>query len=156
MKQVFFLLIVFVPFWSIAQRNTVVSGGTYTGTSGSVAFTVGQIDYQTINGSSGALTQGVQQPLEISTLSVTEVPQIQLTATVYPNPTVQNAILSIQEYDLSRLEFHLYDLQGKTIAKGKISESETPIELSGLASAQYFLKITDNQKEVKTFKIIKK
>jgi len=139
-----------------AQNNIVASGATATGTTGRVTFTIGQIDYQTTIGSNGTVFQGVQQPLEVSTLSSDEVPKIQLFATVFPNPTVQNVTLSIKEYDLTHLEYNLFDLQGRTISKGKILQNETQIEMSFLASANYFLKVTKANKDLKTFKIIKK
>lgn len=156
MKKRFFLLLLFAAFGAKAQNNSVASGATATGASGTVTYTIGQIDYKSIAGTTGTLTQGVQQAFVISTLNTDEVPQIQLLALVFPNPTVHNVTLSIEEYDLTHLEFELFDLQGRTVSKQKISESETPIEMALLASATYFLKITDNQKEVKTFKIIKK
>lgn len=156
MKKRILLLILFTSFISHAQNNTVASGATATGTTGSATYTIGQIVYQTNSGSGGTVFQGVQQPLEISTLSSDEIPQIQLLATVFPNPTVQNVTLSIKEYDLTHLEYNLFDLQGRTISKGKILENETQIEMSHLAASNYFLKVTQANKDLKTFKIIKK
>lgn len=156
MRKFLTLFFLFLLTFVSAQNNSVTSGSTATGASGTATYTIGQIDYKTITGTNGTITQGVQQAFEIVTLSASDVPQIQLLATVYPNPTVQNVTLFIQEYDLTHLAYELFDLQGRTISKRKISENETQIEMVWLASAHYFLKITDNHKEVKTFKIIKK
>jgi hypothetical protein len=54
------------------------------------------------------------------------------------------------------LKFQLFDIQGRIISNGKITQNETEIEMTSLASAQYFLKISDSNSEIKTFKIIKK
>ena len=139
-----------------SQQNTLATATTATGTNGIVTYSIGQIDFQTNTGSSGTISQGVQQPFEIVTLSTNNVPQIQLMATVYPNPTVQNVMISIKDFDLTNLNYQLYDIQGKIIYNGKILQSETQIEMSFLASANYFLKVTQANKDLKTFKIIKK
>jgi hypothetical protein len=139
-----------------AQNNTVTAGATAIGTNGSLTYTIGQINYQTNNGSNGTISQGVQQAFEIVTLSTDDIPQIQLIAIVYPNPTVQNVTLFIKEYDLTNLNYQLFDIQGRIISNGKITQNETEIEMTSLASAQYFLKISDSNIEIKTFKIIKK
>jgi len=49
----------------------------------------------------------------------------------------------------------LYDLNGICVVYKKISDVETSIDMKNLVRATYFLKVTGNNKEVKTFKIIK-
>ncbi len=155
MKYLILLTTLLFQFFAQAQNNTVIAGGTATGITGSATYTVGQIVYKTETASSGTISQGNQQPFEIITLSTNDIPQIQLTASVYPNPTVQNITLSITNYDSSSLNYKLYDSLGKIISNGKITEIETQIEMSHLQTAIYFLKVTDATKELKTFKIIK-
>lgn len=146
----------FFQLISFAQSNTVASGATASGATGSATYTIGQVNYQTNTGSNGTVSQGMQQAFEIVTLSTNILPQIQLTAVIYPNPTVHNVTLSIKEYDLTNLKFQLFDIQGRIISNGKITQSETEIEMSSLAAAQYFLTVSDNSSNIKTFKIIKK
>lgn len=153
LKILFFLL--FLPFLCAAQNNAVASGATASGTTGSATYTVGQVFFVTNSSATGTASQGVQQPFEIFTLSATEIPQIQLTAVVYPNPTIQNVTLSIKDYDFTEMQFALIDLSGKIISQGNITHSETQIDMNQLASANYFLKITKNNQDLKTFKIIK-
>lgn len=154
MKKLLFILLLF-PLMLKAQNNTVAGGATATGTNGNATYTIGQVFYKTASGTNGFVSEGVQQPFEISTLSTTEIPQIQLTAVVYPNPTIQNVTLSIKEYDFTEMQFALIDISGKIISQGNITQSETPIDMNQLASAIYFLKISNNTSELKTFKIIK-
>jgi len=155
MKTTITLGIFFFQLISFSQNNTVASGATAIGATGSATYTIGQIDYQTNNSSSGTISQGVQQAFEIVTLGINTIPQIQLTALVYPNPTVQNVTLSIKEFDIKNLNYQLFDIQGRIISNGKITQNETQIEMTTLASAQYFLKVTQANKDLKTFKIIK-
>lgn len=155
MKTLFILGFLLLGTVLNAQNNTVTTGKTAIGTNGSATYSIGQIDYQTNSGSSGIISQGVQQAFEIVTLSTNDIPQIQLVATVYPNPTVQNITLAIKEYDLTDVAYTLFDLQGRIISNGKISQNETQIEMSHLQAAHYFLKVSKANKDLKTFKIIK-
>lgn len=155
MKIIITFFTLFSQLVVFSQSNTVTTGKTATGATGSATYSIGQIDYQTNNGSSGTISQGIQQAFEIVTLSTNDVPQIQLVATVYPNPTVQDITLTIKEYDLTNLEYTLFDLQGRIISNGKITQNETQIEMGHLSSANYFLKVSQANKDLKTFKIIK-
>lgn len=155
MKIIITFFALFSQLVVFSQSNTVTTGKTATGATGSATYSIGQIDYQTNNGSSGTISQGIQQAFEIVTLSTNDIPQIQLVATVYPNPTVQDIILAIKEYDLTNLEYTLFDLQGRIISNGKITQNETQIEMGHLSSANYFLKVSQANKDLKTFKIIK-
>jgi len=49
----------------------------------------------------------------------------------------------------------LFDIQGKILQSRKITEQKTNIAMSHLVPSVYFMKITEGQKELKTFKIIK-
>ena len=149
------LFLLFFPLLLKAQNNTVTGGSSATGTNGNVTYTIGQVFYKAVSGTNGSVSEGVQQPFEISTLGTTEIPEIQLIASVYPNPTIQNLTLSIKDYDFSNLAYELYDVQGKRIKSNIIIQEETVIDMTPLASAYYFLKISNNTSELKTFKIIK-
>lgn len=155
MKIIITFFALFSQLVVFSQSNTVTTGKTATGATGSATYSIGQIDYQTNNGSSGTISQGIQQAFEIVTLSTNDIPQIQLVAIVYPNPTVQDITLTIKEYDLTNLEYTLFDLQGRIISNGKITQNETQIEMGHLSSANYFLKVSQANKDLKTFKIIK-
>ena len=56
-----------------AQENTVASGGKATGSGGTVSYSVGQVVYTTNAGTNGSLSQGVQQPYVVSTLSLIHI-----------------------------------------------------------------------------------
>lgn len=156
MKTKIIVIVLLVQSAIFAQNNTVVSGGSATGSNGNATYSIGQINYQTNSNSTVTISQGVQQAFEIITLSSNDIPQIQVTAMVYPNPTVQNVTLIIKEIDISSMNYQLFDSLGRIVSSGKITENETEIEMTSLASAHYFLKISDRNTDIKTFKIIKK
>ena len=141
-----------------AQQATLSSGGNATGSGGSSSYSIGQIDYITATGSAGSVGQGLQQPFEISTLSGEEFTQIKLQMMVYPNPTTSYVNLKIdssEEFNMQSMSYQLFNMNGREITNKKIMASETQISLQNLSSAIYFLKISNNGKIVKTFKILK-
>lgn len=138
-----------------AQQAATASGGNASGSGGSVAYTVGQVVYTTNTGSNGSVAQGVQQAYEISIVLGVENHQIHLIQ-AYPNPTINYLTLNVGDSDLASLNYQLYDITGKLIESKRIASSIETINMEILPSAIYFLKVTNNIKEVKTFKIIKK
>jgi hypothetical protein len=101
------------------------------------------------------VAQGVQQPYEISIVLGVEDHQISLNMKVYPNPTSDFLILNVGNFDLSTLHFELYDISGKLLERKKITSITETISLVNLPSSTYFLKVTSNNEEIKTFKVIK-
>lgn len=138
-----------------AQQATTASGGNASGSGGTVSYSIGQIIYTTITGSNGSAAQGVQQAFEISIVLGIENLQVNLIR-AYPNPTIDYLTLNVGNSDLSSLNFQLYDITGKLIENKKITSATETIRMENLPSATYFLKVTNNNKEIKTFKIIKK
>ena len=138
-----------------AQQATTATGGDASGSGGTVAYSLGQIVYTTNTGTNGSVAQGVQQPYEISIVLGIEDNSINLELVAYPNPTTNFLTLNVDKAELSTLNFQLYDILGKLIESRKIISSTETIGMANLPSATYFLKVSNNNNEVKTFKIIK-
>lgn len=49
-----------------AQETTLTAGGEATGSGGSVSYSIGQLFYMTKTGTTGSVSEGVQQPIEIA------------------------------------------------------------------------------------------
>ena len=139
-----------------AQESVNATGGNASGSGGSASYSVGQVVYTTNTGTNGSVAQGVQQPFEISVVTgLEEAKGINLSVTAYPNPTTDYLTLSIGEFEISNLSYQLYDMNGKLLQSEKITGNQTSIVMSNLVPATYFIKVIQNNKEVKTFKIIK-
>ncbi len=138
-----------------AQQSTNASGGDASGSGGSASYSVGQVVYTTHTGSTGEVAQGVQQPYEISVVTGLEEKQISLNLQAYPNPTSDYLTLNVGNLELSNLNFQLFDLGGKIIESKKITNTTETFRMENLPNANYLLKVFNNDKEVKTFKIIK-
>jgi hypothetical protein len=139
-----------------AQESVPAAGGDTSNTSGSVSYSVGQVVYNTHTGNNGTVAEGVHQPYEISVVvGIKEANDINLSFTVYPNPAHEFLTLEVNKLSLENLACHLYDPEGKMLKSTNLIESRTNISLTHLAPGIYFLKVTDNNRELKTFKIIK-
>lgn len=142
---------------TIEAQNTITSsGGNATGTGGTVSYTVGQIANSALSGTNGTITQGVQQPYEISVVTAIETAkEITLECIVFPNPTRGVVKLVFEAVADEEIRFLLYDINGVLLQDKKVESRETEISLENLSASIYFLKVIINNKEVKVFKIVK-
>ena len=139
-----------------AQESVLSSGGNSSGSSGNASYSVGQIFYKTVNGATTYLSQGVEQPFEIQTVLGLDNFNIGLELSVYPNPTTDIIYLKVKESSFESLQYQLFDINGKLIENNIISKTSTIIQMDKYPVAIYLLKVIENSKEVKTFKIIKR
>jgi len=140
-----------------AQEIITSTGGNITGSGGSVNYSIGQLFYQVLESTGGSVTEGAQQPYEISVITALEDMQgISLTLRAYPNPATDHLMLEIGEIELRGLSFQLFDMQGQILQKGKITGHKTTIETATLVPATYIIRVLRNNNEVQVFKIIKK
>ena len=139
-----------------AQEALATTGGDGSGSNGNVSYSVGQVFYTTNTGTNGSMAQGVQQPYEIQTVLGTENFNINLQLAVYPNPTSDWLSLLIKNSVIENLNYQLFDLNGRLILNEKINSEETTINLEKYPSSIYLLKVLENNKEIKSFKVIKK
>lgn len=139
-----------------AQEAISATGGNASGSGGSVSYSVGQVMDTTNTGTNGSVAQGVQQPFEIAVVTgIKEANGITLQYSAYPNPVTDILILKIEGELKTPYDISLYDMNGKLLESKKTEGSETRIDMKKLVPATYILKATCNDKEVKTFKIIK-
>jgi hypothetical protein len=138
-----------------AQEALLTSGQEASGSGGSSSSSMGQVLYMTNIGISGSVAQGVQQAYEISTTIGIEETSIQLVCSAFPNPTVDNLLLTVLNNVNENLTYQLFDLNGKLIDANSIHEENIVINMDKLPPAGYFLKVKQENTEIKTFKIIK-
>lgn len=140
-----------------AQESVNSSGGVLSGTNGSISYSVGQIVYTTNTGTNGSVAQGVQQPYEISEiLSSIDFSELIKDLKVFPNPSTDVLTLNMTNLSDLKLDYEIVDMSGKVLKAERNIGNETNIIVSGFPASIYFLRITNQNKEVKTFKIIKK
>ncbi len=165
MKKLSFLFIILLNLLALpvvglqAQQihaSVAASGGNATGTGGSVSYSVGQTFYVTAFGTNGSVSEGVQQPFEISVITgIDDIFGIDLNYSVYPNPTKGMLTLKVENYEVNDFYYELYDISGRKIKTENLMDKETRIDMGTLNSSTYILRVIKENKEVKSFKIIK-
>ena len=138
-----------------AQESTNASGGDATGSGGTVAYSVGQIVYTTDTGGSVSVAQGVQHAYEIFTVGIKKT-ALDISLTVFPNPTTESLTLQIGDYKNENLSYQIFDMQGKQLIKGQVKAQQTQINMNGLPTATYFINVVNQEnKNIQSFQIIK-
>ena len=155
MKKIIALIMFGCSIISIqAQQTTVSAGGDASGIGGTFSYSIGQVVYTYNYGTDVIVAQGVQQPFEISILGLDNY-HINLVMQTYPNPTKDYLVLNVHALDLSNMIFQLYDVNGRLIETRTMFSPIETICMMNLPSSVYVLKVINNNKEVKSFKIIK-
>ena len=139
-----------------AQQDILSASCNATGNGGNVSWSVGLVAYNTCSGSTGTLTQGVQQPYEIFVIAGFEEFESGPLCTVFPNPTTGKVTLKFLGHCLNNLSSYIYDMAGNKLCRVTVDVEEVCIPMEDLKPATYFLVILENDKAIKTFKIIKK
>ena len=137
-----------------AQSAIVPAGGTASGNGGTVTYTAGQVAVQTNSDGTTSISEGVQQPFEISVVGVDNYPNIILNAVLYPNPTQGYLQLEIKDLQFAG-EVKVYDSNGKYLFVKKIEGENTLFDLSPYAPGTYYFNVHKDQKVLKTFKVVK-
>lgn len=112
-KSLVVTIIVFITVinnCAVAQQALLTGGGDAIGSSGTVNYSIGQIDYSNFNSTSGVINQGVQQPLSNSTLPVNFLnfcvfKQKETTLVEWSTESESNASYFIVESSNNQLEF---------------------------------------------------
>lgn len=153
--SIFFVIFFYTCMNATAQNAVMSSGSNSSGAGGTGSYSVGQIVLTTIIAPSGSLAQGIQQAFEIQILLGTEIRQVNLIIAAYPNPTSSLLILDVGNYECSDTKFKLIDLHGRVLMDKKVIDSKTSIIMDNFSEPIYLLNVLDNNKILKTFKILK-
>lgn len=156
-RTVIILVFLFIGLGGLYAQETVpAASGVATGSGGSTSYTIGQVTCSFYSGSTGSLTQGVQQPYEIFTTVGIELTWIDLEIIAYPNPTQYLLKLNLGNYYGKKVFYKLYDLHGRLLKHERVVDPVTTIGVQELAEGTYMLNVLDDNSLIKTFRIIKR
>ena len=140
---------------AFAQNAVVSSGGEATGSGGTVSYSLAQIAYTTTTGTTGTVSQGIQQPYEISIVTGVEG-ENNFALSAFPNPSTDILNLSVGEFNSEGLSYQLFDIQGKLLLEARISGSHTSINMLDFPQSTYLLHVLgNNHQTIQSFNIIK-
>lgn len=138
-----------------AQEVITTSGGYGETTGARVTWTIGEPVTETVTGTNSILNQGFNQG--DLTITIIKNPfQSGLGLLIYPNPAVNELMISIEESEIENLRYILFDMGGKILFENKIPGSVTHVSVNKLVPSTYILKIYQSKKEIGVYKIVKK
>ena len=140
-----------------SQNSIITAGSNITGQGGSVSYSIGQPCYTPIQNSDFVISQGVQQPFEISVITeIEEFTGLQLQINTFPNPSSDKLTIFFLDPVSETFTYNLLDINGRLIETKLINNQSTEVLLSNLSASTYFIKISaKNDTLIKTFKIVK-
>ena len=155
MKVLYAGVCFFISFSLSAQQGVLSSGGDGYSSSGSISYSIGQVDYQAIDHSSGSTNEGLQVPYEIYLEVGVESAKTPWLIRLYPNPTQDELILDFGSQDIDQMSYGIYDMSGHLLEEGRILQSKSRLSLSRYSAATYMLKILGSDDQNLTYRIIK-
>ena len=160
MKKTAFVLFSLLATGTVSAQEVVsTQGDSYSNTSGSIDFTLGEVVIVTGTDGTNDLTQGFHQTNWNFVGLEDFAPDYE--ATIFPNPTSE--VLNIRTSTFENVTYALYDAQGKLVMQDILSAEQTPIQVSELAPGAYSLELIFEEgskgslssPKRKTFKLIK-
>ncbi len=140
---------------SISQQLSSTAGGGFSNTSYQVGWSIGECVTATSSNDDFILTSGFYQTDYIIT-TVEKQSGTELNVFVYPNPTTRFVELKIEHNEEDNIKYVLTDLNGKILKNGAVQNNIEQINLTDYASGIYFLTVKQDNKQIKSFKLIKK
>jgi hypothetical protein len=155
-KKIISIGLLFYGSIVLGQSSLNTSGGDATGSTGSVAYSIGQVFYVSHTGNNGKIAEGVQQAFELYTLDIKDI-TLKASLSIMPNPVIEKLMLHIGNYTNQNLFYQLFDFQGRILDRSAINAEITEIDMSRLPTALYLLYILNqDKKRVQSFKVIKR
>lgn len=156
------LLLVFLPFGSVAQSVINASGGSHMFSGGVYEYSIGEMTLvSTEIGSDIIVTQGLIQIEDVS-LGIQNEPFLIQGLSVYPNPTKNKIYITPSLGKSGTLSLKLFDLLGRLVLEKKslleTGQEEQQLDLSLLSDATYMLNVEflwENERYHNSYKILK-
>ena len=159
MKKLLLLLVLSFTFGlsTLWAQQVVSSGGAYfKGTNASLSWTIGEPICETVSNGMIVLTQGFQQGHLISS-AVGDLLLPGIISNVYPNPTDDGLNLIFKDGDFFKLEFFLYNLEGKALLQQSVKSDLTKIDMRFYPVGVYLIRVVMKSGEpIRSFRVIKR
>lgn len=155
--HILLLILLFLSGITLSNAQSVISaaGSSYTGTSVSVDWTIGEPITSTFISEDLTVTQGFHQS-NITVNAVDEISDFGTLVKVYPNPVPDILVIENQSSEMKDIVIRLFDISGKMLLKQGIGENISNLNMQAFRPGNYMLKVySANDTPVRTFKIIK-
>tara|TARA_B110001450_G_C17355737_1_gene373460 strand:+ start:116 stop:583 length:468 start_codon:yes stop_codon:yes gene_type:complete len=150
-KIALFAFIILFTINLFSQDVISNQGDSYTDSSASIDFTIGEVVTSTVSNSERTLTQGFHQTNWSFVSIENHVPNYE--AIIFPNPT--DDFLNIKAISFKNVNYSLFDEMGKLVFNGTLYSEKTSLDVSKLHTGLYSLVLNNPENKLKTFNIIK-
>lgn len=116
------------------QQNITASGTDISSSSGSISYSVGQIDYISADNGTNSINLGVQQPIEFYSVNVEELELLGLK--FFPNPTSSQLTIECSNCK-DQMSFIIFDSNGKEVLAFEKQNASTVVNIEQLAAGSY-------------------
>lgn len=154
-----FFILMGTLFWilslhaqSLLPRVLATAGTSFSSSTVSLDFTLGELMTSTFTNESNLLTQGFHQPEML--FVATDDHDAGISFNLFPNPTAR--FVTIESTLETPVQIRIYDMAGKAIEASSIFTRQITIDLHSFISGQYIMAITDAAgKHLFTYTLIK-
>lgn len=156
-KFIFMILVITFGFSQklFSQIAVIPAGGDTSNGSGSIAYSIGQVDYHFVSTTSGTISEGVQQVVRIDS-SVNSFEFVK-NSDIRLSPSPFNEYLSIdaRNFGSPRLRFKIFNASGTLAMQVYLNEPFVRVSTSSLPSGMYTVVIFSGQQYLGNNKLIK-
>jgi len=154
---VFLVLLISHPLHMSAQTGFGASGGNVLSDEYGLSYSVGQVCYTSASPSAYYLSQGLQHPSIVGLPNgIEQLSKPCSFISIVPNPVIDKLQLKINTNDTSDLYFKLYNSLGELVSQVSITTNELMYSMAIYPQGLYLLIVMQNQKVIRSFKILKK
>ncbi len=135
----------------ISTSGSFITNGTI-----SLSTTIGEPVILTYTTTENVLTQGFQQPCYDTITGLFEISSTKIALSIYPNPTEQLVNIELHSDLAGVVQLMVVDIWGRLVyQQDVVFNKKNILDLNYLASGQYFLRLTNQNIELGTYKIQK-
>ena len=146
MKTLFTLFVACLMLHSVnAQSNIVAGGGDANSSTGSVSYSIGQIDFQYSSSVDYSVSEGVQQAYSFDTaLSIDDI-QYDFQLSIWPNPSADEMNIEFTtRYELP-LSLVITDVKGAIVGNRSVTRGQYSFNVDTWAAGTYYVNLSNGE-----------
>ena len=146
MKTLLTLLVACLMLHSInAQSNIVAGGGDANSSTGSVSYSIGQIDFKYSSSADYSVSEGVQQTYSFDTAMSIDGVQHDFQLSIWPNPSADEMNIEFTtNYELP-LSLTVTDVKGAVIASQSVTQGQYSFDVNTWAAGTYYVDLNNGE-----------
>ena len=146
MKTLLTIFVAFLMGYSVkAQSNIVTAGGNATNSTGSVSYSIGQIDFQYRSSADYSVSEGIQQVYAFDTAMSIDGVQHDFQISIWPNPSADEMNIEYTtSYELP-LSLTVTDVKGAVIASQSVTQGQYSFDVNTWAAGTYYVNLNDGE-----------